>query len=277
MNEKDRYLNDLRRKLKRRGINLAKSMGQNFLCDPEVPRGVVANSGIEPGVTVLEVGPGLGALTLPLAEKADKLVAVELDKRMIEPLTEELADFDNVTLINADIMKTDVAALVQAPAVVCANLPYYITSPVLTKLINTGIFKKLTVLVQLEVGERMCAAPGDPDYGAFTVFINWHATPEICFEVPPESFYPPPKVTSAVVTLTPKAPPVDDLTEEQVFKIVKAAFAQRRKTLLNSLLTLFKMPKEELRAKIESCGIDPDCRGETLGVLQFCDLARVLL
>ncbi len=277
-------LREVQALLKRHGFHFSKSMGQNFLIEPQVPADIAAASGADSASAVLEIGPGIGPLTVQLAQRAGEVVAVELDRALLPVLAETLSPFENVEVIPGDMMKLDLKALVSSDKfkgftpIVCANLPYNITIPVMTRLLESKLIARITVMIQREVARRVCAQPGTADYGAFSVFCQYHAQCEYRFEVPPTSFYPAPKVTSAVVTLTPQPKPacVDD--EEDFFRVVKAAFAQRRKTLLNCLGAAYgdRFSKEELRQIITECGLPEDVRGERLGILEFAALAKML-
>ena len=273
--------NEIKRLLSRHGFRFSKAMGQNFLIDAAVPQDIAELSGVGPESGVLEIGPGIGVLTALLAERAGKVCAVELDKRLLPILDETLAGFENVKVINADIMKSDIPAIVSenfaglSPCV-CANLPYNITTPVITKLIECGLFERMTLMIQREVAQRICALPGTADYGAFTVFVQYHCEPSLLFEVPPESFMPAPKVHSAVIRLERRvSPAVSPKDEKLFFRTVRAAFALRRKTLANSLLSGFSgsLGKQELASAIERSGIDPGARGETLSLQDFSVLS----
>lgn len=212
------------------------------------------------------------------------MAAVELDRTLYPILDETLAPYDNVEVVPGDVMKLDLAALAAdkfsgLTAIACANLPYNITTPVLTALIEAGCFASITVMIQREVALRICAAPGTADYGAFSVFCQYHTAPELLFEVPPECFLPAPKVTSAVIKLVPRQEPPQELVEEGLFfQVVKASFAQRRKTLLNGLTSAFgsRVPKDELRTVLAEAGLPENVRGETLGIPQFAALAAAL-
>lgn len=269
--------------LKRHGFHFSKSMGQNFLIRSQVPVDIATASGADETTAVLEIGPGIGPLTVQLAQRAGKVVAVELDKTLLPVLAETLSDFTNTEVVCGDVMKLDLDSFISDKfqsftPIVCANLPYNITSPVLTKLLESGRFAAITVMIQREVAKRICAAPGTADYGAFSVFCQYHAWCEYLFEVPPDCFYPAPKVTSAVVKLTPQPKPdcVDD--PKAFFAVVKAAFAQRRKTLLNCLGNAYgdRFSKDELRQIITACGLPEDVRGERLGIPEFAALAKKL-
>lgn len=269
--------------LKRHGFHFSKSMGQNFLIRPQVPVDIADASGADETTAVLEIGPGVGPLTVQLAQRAGKVVAVELDKALLPVLVETLSDFANTEIVSSDILKLDLDALISDKfqgftPIVCANLPYNITSPVLTKLLESGHFAAITVMIQREVAKRICAAPGTADYGAFSVFCQYHAKCNYRFEVGSECFYPAPKVTSAVVTLTPQPKPDCVADPKTFFAVVKAAFAQRRKTLLNCLGSAYgdRFSKEELRQIITVCGLPEDVRGERLGIPEFAALANAL-
>ena len=269
--------------LARHGFRFSKSMGQNFLIVDWVPREIAKASGAGPGSGVLEVGPGIGCLTRELAQRAGRVVSVELDKALPPILAETLADCPNAQVVSGDILKTDIPALVEerfpglAP-IACANLPYNITTPVVTALLEAGCFTSVTVMIQREVAKRICAAPGTADYGAFSVYCQYYTNPEILFEVPPDCFLPAPKVTSAVVRLAPRPAPAQVDDPDHFFRVVRAAFALRRKTLLNSLSANLgrRYSKEELSQAIAACGLPPDIRGERLSIPQFAQLSRRL-
>ena len=276
--------NDIRALLGRHGFRFSKSMGQNFLIEGWVPRDIADASGADEGCGVLEIGPGIGPLTVQLARRAGRVAAVELDRDLLPILDETLAPYGNVTVIPGDVMKLDLAALAARhfpglTPLACANLPYNITTPVITALIEAGCFAAITVMIQREVAKRICAAPGTADYGAFSLFCQYHTVPEYLFEVPPECFLPAPKVTSAVIRLVPRREPPQTLVEEGFFfRVVRAAFAQRRKTLLNGLTAAFgdKLDKDRLRQAILQAGLPENIRGERLGIGEFAALARAL-
>ena len=267
--------------LARHGFRFSKSMGQNFLIESRVPRDIADASGAGPGVGVVEVGPGIGPLTVELARRADRVAAVELDRSLLPILAETLAPYPNVEVVPGDVMKLDLAALCREKLpgltpMVCANLPYNITTPVITAFLEAGCFSSITVMIQREVARRICAQPGGADYGAFSVFCQYHAQPEFLFEVPPECFLPAPKVTSAVVRLVPRtAPPQTLVDEDAFFRVVRAAFAQRRKTLLNSLTAAYG-DRERVRAALAACSLQENVRGERLGIPEFASLAASL-
>ena len=272
--------NEIRALLGRHGFRFSKAMGQNFLIAAWVPERIAAEAGIDAGTGVLEVGPGVGCLTHELAQYAGRVLAVELDERLRPVLSETLADCDNAEVLFGDVLKQNLPALVQEHfaglrPVVCANLPYNVTSPLLTAFLEAGCFETVTVMIQREVARRLCARPGTADYGAFTVFTQWHAEPEILFDVSPGCFLPAPNVTSSVVKLTVrKAPPVAVASEKRFFAVVRAAFNQRRKTLVNALASgLNGFTKEQITQAISDCGLDEKVRGEALGIAEFARLS----
>jgi len=266
--------------LERHGFRFSKALGQNFLIAPWVLRKIAEAAELDKGCGVLEIGPGVGCLTAELAERAGKVVAVELDRALKPVLAETLRGLDNVEVLFADALKTDFPKLTAEKFAglrprCCANLPYSVTTPVLTALLEPRVFERVTVMVQREVARRICAKPGTAEYGAFTVFCDWHAAPEMLFDVPPDCFLPRPKVTSAVLRFKAlKAPPASVRDEALFFRVVRAAFNQRRKTLENALANgLGGVPKAEIGAAIADLGLDPRVRGETLGVREFAALA----
>ena len=276
-------INQIKALLARHGFRFSKSMGQNFLIQSWVPADIAHSSGAAPGKGVLEVGPGIGPLTRELSARADKVVSVELDKALYPILAETLADRDNVEIVPGDILKTDIAALAAEKfagldAIACANLPYNITTPAITALIEAGCFSAITVMIQREVARRICAAPGTADYGAFSLYCQYHAHCELLFDVPPDCFIPAPKVTSSVLRLVPRPAPAEVEDADFFFRVVRAAFAQRRKTLLNGLTAAFgsAIPKEELARIITGCGLPESVRGERLGIPEFAALAKAL-
>lgn len=273
-------INDIKDLLARHGFRFSKSLGQNFLVADWVPREIADGADITRENGVLEIGPGIGCLTLELSRRAGKVVAVELDNALRGVLKETLDGLDNVEVIFGDILRQDIPALVRErfgalrPAV-CANLPYNITTPVLTRLIESGAFESITVMIQREVARRICAAPGTPDYGAFGIFVQWYMRAELLFDVPPGCFIPQPKVTSSVVRLERRAePPFAVRDEALLFKIVRAAFNQRRKTLVNALSSAQIADKAALERCVGECGLDVRVRGEALGIAQFVQLCE---
>ena len=274
----------IRTLLERHGFHFSRSLGQNFLICDWVPEGITESAGIDESCGVLEIGPGIGCLTARLSERAGKVVAVELDRSLAPVLEETLEGRENVEILFGDVLKQDLRQLAaeKFPGLrpcVCANLPYNITSPVLTALIRAGCFESLTVMVQKEVAERICAAAGTEEYGAFSLFVQWHTLPEFLFEVPPDCFLPQPKVTSAVIHLQKREePPCAVQDEELLFRVIRAAFGQRRKTLVNALTAgLGSFSKEEIRECILACGFDERIRGEVLKIQEFCSISDKLI
>ena len=269
--------------LSRYGFHFSKSMGQNFLVEEWVPQQIAAACGAGKGDGVLEIGPGIGTLTQQLCCRAEKVLAVELDRSLLPVLNETTADFDNFTLLNQDILKCNISVLVQehlSPLrpLLCANLPYNITTPVLTALVESRCFASLTVLIQKEVALRICARPGSPDYGAFSLLMQYYTQPQLLFEVPNTCFIPQPKVTSAVLHCPVRpTPPIQVPDTAFFFRTVRAGFAQRRKTLLNSLSSGFsQLSKAQLAQAIRSVGLSDDVRGERLGLEEYAVLSRIL-
>lgn len=259
------------------GFSFKKSFGQNFLTDKDVLFDIADAADAE---GILEIGPGFGTLTAALAQKAKKVVSVELDKSLEPVLNETLAGFENITIHFNDIMKTDIAQLIDdelegMEVSVAANLPYYVTTPILMKLLEGKYrFKNIVVMVQKEVADRIVAKPGKKDYGALTLAVGYYAEASIIDNVPSEKFIPSPKVDSAVVALKIlRAPPIE-ADEKDYFRLVKAAFSQRRKTLLNALANSGAYgSKENIKAVLEQMGYDINVRGETLSMKEFSDLA----
>lgn len=263
------------------GFSFSKGLGQNFLLDPNVLDKITDAADIDDGV--LEVGPGFGVLTKRLCETGKKVVSVEIDRRLIPVLDFTLAEFDNVKIIEKDILKTDVKAIIDEEfdgkkISVAANLPYYITTPIITKLIEEKLpIKNIVVMVQKEVAERIAANPGKKDYGAISVLCQYYTNPRLVTIVPAGSFYPPPKVDSAVLCMEVQDKPnVEVLDEKLFFRVVRAAFSQRRKTLLNCLASGFSCGKDTLTEILLSVGIEPTVRGEKLGLSEFGKIADAL-
>ena len=276
-------IREVRSLLGRHGFRFSKSMGQNFLIADWVPREIAKASGAHPDAGVLEIGPGIGCLTRELAGRAGKVVSVELDRSLLPILEETLADRDNVEIVSGDILKLDIRqTTLEMPWLsgfaACANLPYNITTPAITALIEAQCFFAITVMIQKEVAQRICAQPGSKDYGAFSVYCQYYTAPELLFEVPPDCFIPAPKVTSAVVRMVPRPAPAEVDDPDHFFRVVKAAFALRRKTLLNSLSANLggQYTKETLSQAIAACGLPADVRGERLSIPQFAQLSRCL-
>ena len=272
--------NEIRALLARHKFRFSKSMGQNFLTAAWVPEDIAASAGLDEHTGVLEVGPGVGCLTKELSERAGKVVSVELDKALKPVLAETLADCENVEVVFGDVLKQDLPALVEERMpgmrhVVCANLPYNVTSPLLTAFLEAKCFETITVMIQREVARRICAGPGSADYGAFGIFVQWHAAPELLFDVPPSCFVPQPKVTSSVIRLTRREkPPVPVRDEALLFRVVRAAFNQRRKTLVNALSSqLPGLEKGQVEEILVSLGFDPRVRGEVLDIAGFAAIS----
>ncbi len=280
MNLCDRH--EIQALLERHGFRFSKSMGQNFLIESRVPRDIADACGADGDTGVLEIGPGIGPLTAELARRAGKVVSVELDRRLYPVLAETMAGFDNFTLIPGDAMDLDLPALIAEHfgglrPILCANLPYNITTPVLTRCVESRCFESLTVLIQKEVAQRICAAPGTADFGAFSLLMQYYTEPRLLFTVPNTCFLPAPKVTSAVIHCpVRKAPPVEVVSEAALWRAVRAGFALRRKTLVNSLRTGYDLPKEQLAGIVTACGLDPNIRGERLGLADYARLANAL-
>lgn len=281
---------DIRSTLKKFNLRPTKSLGQNYLIDNNILMGIVEASELTREDLVLEIGPGLGSLTTELAESAGMVVAVEIDKRLIPVLNHNLKEFSNIKIINGDIMKFNVVEELSkivtanggdfstASLKIVANLPYYITTPVVMKFLESSIDAKTMVfMVQKEVADRMVAKPGTKDYGALSVAVQYYSKASVIIEVPPQSFIPQPDVYSSVVKLEIyKTPPVDLHDQELFFRVVKAAFGQRRKTLVNAMNNAgyFNINKEELKEIIISKGIDENQRGETLSIVQFAQISN---
>lgn len=273
-------INDIRELLARHGFRFSKSLGQNFLTADWVPRRIADSALIDSETGVLEIGPGIGCLTNELSKRAAKVVSVELDKSLGPVLAETLAGADNVEIIYGDVLRQDLRALAGERfaglrPVVCANLPYNVTSPVLTEIIESGVFDTVTVMIQREVARRICAPANTPDYGAFGIFVQWYTEPELLFDVPPSCFIPQPKVTSSVIRLRKRsAPPAAVRDEKLLFRIVRAAFNQRRKTLVNALSSSTGLDKAELERAITGCGFDARVRGEALDIAGFAAICE---
>lgn len=268
--------------LTRHGFRFSKSMGQNFLTAAWVPADIADSAMLDAQTGVLEIGPGVGCLTEQLAMRAGKVVSVELDRSLAPVLRETMAPYDNVEIVFGDILKQNIPALAGAHfdglrPVVCANLPYNVTSPVLTALIRSGCFETITVMIQREVARRICSAPNTADYGAFSLFVQWHMETELLFDVPPHCFHPQPKVTSAVIRLTKrKEKPFAVSDEELLFKIIRAAFNQRRKTLANALSSGLGCERAVIEQTLETCGFDVRIRGEALDLGSYVALTDEL-
>lgn len=262
--------------IRRFGLSLSKRLGQNFLISEQAVNQIVASASLSSQDTVLEIGPGIGTLTQGLAETGARVVAVELDAKLIEVLATTLAGYDNVRVVHGDILKTDISREIQAEKYkVVANLPYYITTPIIMTLLERRLpIELLVTMVQKEVAQRMTASPGGKDYGALSVAVQYYTDPELLFDVPPNAFIPAPAVDSSVVRCTVREkPPVDIADERQFFRIVKGAFSQRRKTLANALKTT-GLSSGHIAAMLEQAQINPMRRGETLSLVEFAAIAN---
>lgn len=275
-------IDTIRAVLGRHGFRFSKSLGQNFLTDETVPRRIAEMSGAGEAGNAVEIGPGMGCLTAELCRRADRVVAVELDRALLPVLGETLAGYDNFEVVQGDVLEIDLAALCrekfgEAQTVACANLPYYITTPAITALLESGAFQKITVMVQKEVAQRICAAPGTAAYSAFSIYVQYHAEAALLFDVPADCFVPKPKVDSAVIQLTPRTqPPVAVRNEKLYFALVRAAFNMRRKTLVNALGPVLgsAMGKEEITELLQSVGLDARVRGERLSLAEYAALSN---
>ncbi len=275
-------IHEVRALLARHGVHLSKSKGQNFLVADWAPARIADAAMLDPDSGVLEIGPGVGALTVQLAKRAGKVAAVELDGALLPILSETLADLQNVEVIHGDVMELDLDTLIRekfsglTPRV-CANLPYNITTPLITRLLELGCFESITVMIQKEAAQRMCAEPGEADYGVFSLLCRYCAQCEPLFDVGPGCFLPPPKVTSTVVRLVRRPAPPVEVDRAALFRAIRAAFAQRRKTLLNSLSAAYPgRSKDELRRALLDCGLPTDVRGERLGLEEFAQIVNKL-
>ena len=262
---------------------LSKGFGQNFIINPGVPAKIVDAAGMDRSYGVIEIGPGIGVLTKEMAKRAGKVVAIEVDKRLPPVLEETLAGFDNVKVILQDVLKTDLRALVQQefpgmPVVICANLPYYITSPIIMKLLEDKLpITNITVMVQKEAAERLAALPGTRASGAVSCAVRYFAQPRMMFTVQAGSFYPAPKVTSAVVRMDIRSTPAVQVPDEKAyFALVRAAFGQRRKTAANSIAAGLGIPRPQVAAALEAAGLDPRVRPEQLTLEDFAALDAAL-
>ena len=274
-------INVMKPLLAEHGFHFSKAKGQNFLIASWVPEGIAREAGVDETAGVLEIGPGIGPLTQQLCLNAKKVCAVELDNRLKPILDMTVGEFNNLEIIWNDVLKLDVPALVKEKfdglrPMACANLPYYITSPILTALLEAECFDSVTVMVQKEVAVRIAAKPGSADYSAFTVFCQYYAEPQLLFDVPAHCFLPQPKVTSAVITLkTRKERPWEILDQNLFFRTVRASFAMRRKKLSNGLASGFpELGKNGAAEVIAACGLDANVRGETLSIPEFAKIAN---
>lgn len=276
-------INVVREILSRHGFHFSKALGQNFIVNPEVCPRIAYESGVDKDMCALEIGPGIGVLTKELAKRAKRVLAVEIDEALPPVLAETLAEFDNVTVLGADVLKIDVLKTARehfsdTPFVVCANLPYYITSPILMKLLEEGCgAESITVMVQKEAAQRITAKPGTRDCGALTAAIHYYSEPEKLFDVGKNSFVPAPKVDSSVIRLKiRKEPPVSVPDEKYFFKVIRASFGQRRKTLANSVSGGLGFTKDEVLCALERCGLSPTSRAEELSLEDFAAFSAAL-
>ena len=269
--------------VKRHGFKFTKSLGQNFLIDDNIVDKIVAGAGIGPSDKIIEVGPGIGTLTREMASRAGALMAVEIDKNLIPILTDTLGDYENVKIVNEDIIKAEIRGLIDenldgGPVKLVANLPYYITTPIIMRFLEEDInVTDIVVMVQKEVAERMNAQPGGKDFGALSVAVQFYCDTEIVAKVPRHLFVPQPNVDSIVIALRVR-PERKYKVEDEVlyFKVVKAAFGQRRKTLLNSIASMGNLSQDMVKEALEEAGIDPKRRGETLSLDEFANLSNVI-
>lgn len=269
--------------MSRHGFSFSKALGQNFIVDPTVCPRIAEMGGCDENTGVIEIGAGVGVLTAELAKRAKKVVCVELDKRLLPVLDETLADFDNIEIINDDILKIDLHKLIEEKfsgmrVIVCANLPYYITSPVIMLLLESKLpIDSVTVMVQKEAGDRLCAEVGSRDAGAVTAAVNYYADAQKLFNVSRGCFMPSPKVDSMVIKLTLRKEPLMVLCDEKkFFSLIKAAFGQRRKTAVNSISSGMGMPKDKVLAALEKAGFSPDVRAEKFSMEDFKKLCELL-
>lgn len=273
--------------LNKYGFSFKKSLGQNFLIDPNILRNIVSHANLTKDSGAIEVGPGIGALTEHLARAAKKVVSFEIDQRLLPVLEDTLSPYDNVKIVHSDILKADVAQVIEEEMsgiediMVVANLPYYVTTPILMKLLNDRLpIRGFVVMMQKEVADRITARPGTKEYGSLSIAIQYYCTAEVAMVVPKTVFMPQPNVDSAVIRLIRhEQPPVEVIDEDFLFEVTRASFAQRRKTILNNLqsgLTEGKKNKEAILAALEKAGIDPSRRGETLTIEEFGCLADAL-
>ena len=264
---------------------LSKGFGQNFIINPGICPRIAEAAEIGPGWGVLEIGPGIGVLTEQLCKRADKVVSVEVDKRLPPLLAETMAGYDNFKLVLQDVLKVDLKALLaeefgDKPVAVCANLPYYITSPILMRLLEEKLLiRNITVMVQREAAQRLCAAPGTREAGAISYAVAYYAQPKMLFTVQPGSFYPAPSVTSAVIRLDVRQEPPVELPEGQesaYFALIRAAFSQRRKTAANAIANGLKLPKAQVLAALQKAGTDKRVRPEQLTLQDYAALLTAL-
>lgn len=273
----------VKRVLSKHGFNFSKALGQNFLINPSVCPRMAENCGADENTGVIEIGAGIGVLTAELAKRAKKVVSIELDTRLLPVLSETLSEFDNVEIVNADVMKTDLHALIKEKfqgmdVVVCANLPYYITSPIITMLLEEKLpIKAITVMIQKEAADRLSTPVGSRDSGAITVCTNYYAEVKHLFNVSRGSFMPPPNVDSTVIKLQIRPEPAVKVSDEKkFFRMVKAAFAQRRKTAVNSIASGMGLSKNQVAEALQKSGLDVNVRAEKLTMEELAALSENL-
>lgn len=276
-------ISTIREIMEKNGFSFSKALGQNFLINPSVCPRMAEMSGAADCAGAIEVGPGIGVLTYELSQVSKKVVSIELDKRLLPVLDDTLSDCDNVKIINADVMKIDLLKVINEEfngeeVAVCANLPYYITSPVIMRLLEEHLpITSITVMVQKEAADRLCAKPGTRECGAVSAAVQYYAKPEILFGVSRGSFMPAPNVDSAVIRLNIRKEPAVQVTDEKMFfRVIKAAFAQRRKTAVNSISNTMSINKQELTAAFEEASIAPNARAEALSLEQLAELSNKL-
>ena len=284
MQERIANINTTKAIIEKYGFSFQKRFGQNFLIDSNIIEKIIDGAGITKEDTILEIGPGIGSLTQMMAEAAGKVIAVEIDKKLIPVLEDTLGGYNNIRIINEDILKLDIREVIREEGIsslkVVANLPYYITTPIIMNLLEKDLpIDSITVMIQKEVADRMDAGPGSKSYGSLSLAVQYNASTEMVANVPPGCFIPRPKVGSAVIQLTKvDEPSVTTRDEHLMFSLIKGAFAQRRKTFVNSLSGSQQtgLEKEEIIAGLEALGFDPRVRGEALTLAQFAELADVL-
>ena len=269
--------------LSRHGFSFSKGLGQNFLINPTVCPRMAELGNAQPGWGMIEIGAGVGVLTAELAQRADKVVCIEIDSRLLPILDETLAEFDNIKIVNEDVLKVDLHRLIaeefgEMPVAVCANLPYYITSPIIMNLLESRLpISSLTVMVQKEAAQRICAQPGSREVGAVSIAVRYYCEPQVLFQVSRGSFMPAPDVDSTVIRLDiRKEPPVQVKKESDFFRVVKAAFSQRRKTLSNTLSSGLSLSKAQANELLEKAGVAANLRAEQLSMQKFADIANAL-
>lgn len=269
-------MEQIRLLLARHGFRFSRDLGQNFLCDDAVPAAIAQGAGIGSEDCVLEIGPGIGALSAQLCRRAKKVVAVELDRRLPAILGETMADYDNFTLVEGDVLKCDLRALCReqfgdSPVIACANLPYYITTPAITALLECDCLKRVVVMVQKEAAARICAGPGERDYSSFSAQVAYYARPEIMLEVPRDRFLPAPKVDSRVLRLERDAAPPVPGEKKEIFRVIRAAFANRRKTFANGLCIEYgrQLSKQAAEELLTGLGFAQNVRGEELSLADY--------